>query len=220
MGSMSRAAALAAAAFVGLQTADAAFVYSSASRSVGTSAAAASDSGSSNAFGIWFDSAFSSSAGLSALANQGSDLALNEMSFVGASQVLGGASGAASASSIADVNFTVAPVTAGSPLVDISWIIGLSEDFAGGGAASVFIRLTDVTTSTVRLLLSNDTTAAGSLTVIAGNSYRLEISSVTTANAAGSAFGSFNASFSIVPGPATAALLGIAGLVANRRRRR
>lgn len=219
MGSMSRAAALAAAAFVGLQTADAGFVYSSALRSVSTTAGASSDSGSTGAFGVWFDSAFSSSSGLSALANQGSDLAMNEMSFVGASQVLGGASGATSAASIADITFTVAPVDPTSGLVDIAWIIGLSEDFAGGGNASVFIRLTDVTTSTVRLLLSNDTTAAGNLTVTAGNTYRLEVSSTTSASTTGSAFGSFNANFSIVPGPASAALIGLAGLVAIRRRR-
>ena len=100
------------------------------------------------------------------------------------------------------------------------WLCRRGWNFAGGGNASVFIRLTDVTTSTVRLLLSNDTTAAGNLTVTAGNTYRLEVSSTTSASATGSAFGSFNANFSIVPGPATAALLGIAGLVANRRRRR
>lgn len=220
MGSISRAAALAAAAFVGLQTADAGFVYSSSSRSVSAIAGASSDSGSSSASGIWFDSAFASGAGLSALANQGSDLATNEMSFVGASQVLGGASGATSAFSIADITFTVDQIDPSSNLVDIAWIIGLSEDFAGGGSASVFIRLTDVTTSTVRLLLSNDTTAAGNLTVTAGNTYRLEVSSTTSASTTGSAFGSFNANFSIVPGPASAALLGLAGLVATSRRRR
>lgn len=216
MGPLSRAAALAAAAFVGLQTADAGFVYASAARSVTTNAASASDSGSSSAFGVWFDSASASGAGLSALANQGSNLGMNEMSFVGASQVLG----AANASSLADVTFSVTAVDPNSSFVDISWIIGLSEDFAGGGMASVFVKLTDVTTSTVRLLLSNDTTAAGNLTVTAGNTYRLEVSASTAAGSLGSAFGSFNGSFSIVPGPASTALLALAGVAAGRRRRR
>jgi hypothetical protein len=218
MGSITRAAALAAAASVGLQTADAGFVYSSSVRSVAAATPASSDSGITTAFGIWFDSASSSGAGLTALANQGSNLGLNEMSFVGAAQVLGG--NGASASSAADLTFVAFGDDPSASLVDISWIIGLSEDFTGGGTASVWVKLTDLTLGTMRLMLSSDTTAAGTLTVVAGNNYRLEVFASANATSSGSGFGSFNATFSIVPGPATAALLAIAGVVARGRRRR
>lgn len=218
MGSIIRAAATAAAAFVGLQAADAGFVYSSAARSVAASTPATSDTGGSSAFGVWFDTATSSGSGLTALANQGSNLGVNEISLVGAAQVLGGAG--ASASSGANMTFVAFGDDPTASLVDISWIVGLSEDFTGGGSATVWIKLTDLTLGTMRLMLSSDTTAAGTLSVIAGNNYRLEVLASTSASSAGSAFGSFNATFSIVPGPATAALLAIAGAIGQGRRRR
>lgn len=219
MGSITRAAALAAAASVGLQTADAGFVYSSSVRSVAAATPASSDLGITTAFGVWFDSASSSGAGLTALANQGSNLGLNEMSFVGAAQVLGGGGGL-SASSNADLTFVAMGDDPSASLVDIAWIIGLSEDFTGGGTASVLVKLTDLTLGTMRLMLSSDTTAAGTLTVVAGNNYRLEVFASANATSSGSAFGSFNATFSIIPGPATAALLALAGVVGRGRRRR
>lgn len=218
MGSITRAAALAAAAFVGLQAADAGFVYASSARAVAAATPSSSDSGNSSAFGVWFDTASSSGAGLTALANQGSNLGLNEMSFVGAAQVLGG--NGASSSSTADLTFVAMGDDPSASLVDISWIIGLSEDFTGGGTASVWVKLTDLTLGTMRLMLSSDTTAAGTLTVVAGNNYRLEVFASASTSSAGSGFGSFNASFTIVPVPGSAALIALAAAVGRGRRRR
>ena len=72
MGSISRAAALAAAALVGLQTADAGFVYSTSNRVVSAVVPSSSDTKSTSLFGNWFGSAFVSGAGVSSLANDAS----------------------------------------------------------------------------------------------------------------------------------------------------
>lgn len=218
MGSITRAAALAAAAFVGLQTADAGFIYSTSSRSV-SAVAGTTDNKSTSAFGNWFGSAFAAGGTISALSNQGSDLQASVISLVGAGQATGAVGAIASGSSVVDTTF-VAVSDDGSAVFDVSWIIGLSQNTAGVGASSVFIKLTDVTTGTVRLMLSNNTTASGNLSVVSGRTYRLEASAVTSVQGSGNAFGSFNANFSIVPAPGALALAGVAGAVGGRARRR
>lgn len=219
MGSMSRAAALAAAAFVGLQTADAGFVYSSASRSVTATTPTVTDSGSTSLFGSWFDSAFAPGAGVSALANQGSDLGASAIGLTGGAQAIGAVGASASGASILDTTF-VAVSDDQAASFDVNWIIGLSQTLNGGGSSTVFVKLTDVTLNTVRLMLSNNANASGTLTVVSGHTYRLEATASADATGAGNAYGSFNANFSIVPGPASAALLALAGASVRRRRRR
>ncbi|MEY3142421.1 MAG: hypothetical protein RLY21_914 [Planctomycetota bacterium] len=219
MGSMSRAAALAAAAFVGLQTADAGFVYSASARSVSAITPSFSDSGSTAGLGSWFDSAFASSAGASALANQGSDLGASSIGLVGAGQALGAAGASASGGSFLDATF-VAMSDDGSATLDVNWIVGLSQTLGGTGTSTVFIKVTDVTLNTVRLMLSNNANASGTLTMISGNTYRIEATASSNAVGVGNAYSSFNGNFSIVPGPASASLLALAGLTVARRRRR
>ncbi len=220
MGSISRAAALAAAALVGLQTANAGFVYSTSSRVVSAGIPSSSDTKSNGLFGNWFGSAFVSGAGVSSLANQGSDLGLTSISLVGASQAIGAAGvSTAIGESTLDATF-VAMSDDGAATLDVNWMIGLSQTIGGAGSSTVFIKLTDVTLNTVRLVLSNTANASDTLTLVSGNTYRLEAFASSSATGAGNAFSSFNGSFSIVPGPASAALLALAGAVGKRRRRR
>jgi hypothetical protein len=219
MGSISRAAALAAAALVGLQTADAGFVYSTSNRVVSAVVPSSSDTKSTSLFGNWFGSALVSGAGVSSLANQGSDLGSTSISLVGASQAIGAAGASAIGESTLDATF-VAMSDDGAATLDVSWMIGLSQTIGGVGSSTVFIKLTDVTLNTVRLVLSSTANASDTLTLVSGNTYRLEALASSSATGAGNAFSSFNASFSIVPGPASAALLALAGAVGKRRRRR
>ena len=219
MGSISRAAALAAAALVGLQTADAGFVYSTSNRVVSAVVPSSSDTKSTSLFGNWFGSAFVSGAGVSSLANQGSDLGSTSISLVGASQAIGAAGASAIGESTLDATF-VAMSDDGAATLDVSWMIGLSQTIGGAGSSTVFIKLTDVTLNTVRLVLSSSANASDTLTLVSGNTYRLEALASSSATGAGNAFSSFNGSFSIVPGPASAALLALAGAVGKRRRRR
>jgi hypothetical protein len=219
MGSISRAAALAAAALVGLQTADAGFVYSTSNRVVSAVVPSSSDTKSTSLFGNWFGSAFVSGAGVSSLANQGSDLGSTSISLVGASQAIGAAGASAIGESTLDATF-VAMSDDGAATLDVNWMIGLSQTIGGVGSSTVFIKLTDVTLNTVRLVLSSSANASDTLTLVSGNTYRLEALASSSATGAGNAFSSFNASFSIVPGPASAALLALAGAVGKRRRRR
>lgn len=219
MGSISRAAALAAAALVGLQTADAGFVYSTSNRVVSAVVPSSSDTKSTSLFGNWFGSAFVSGAGVSSLANQGSDLGSTSISLVGASQAIGAAGASAIGESTLDATF-VAMSDDGAATLDVNWMIGLSQTIGGVGSSTVFIKLTDVTLNTVRLVLSNTANASDTLTLVSGNTYRLEALASSSATGAGNAFSSFNGSFSIVPGPASAALLALAGAVGKRRRRR
>lgn len=219
MGSISRAAALAAAALVGLQTADAGFVYSTSNRVVSAVVPSSSDTKSTSLFGNWFGSALVSGAGVSSLANQGSDLGSTSISLVGASQAIGAAGASAIGESTLDATF-VAMSDDGAATLDVSWMIGLSQTIGGVGSSTVFIKLTDVTLNTVRLVLSSSANASDTLTLVSGNTYRLEALASSSATGAGNAFSSFNGSFSIVPGPASAALLALAGAVGKRRRRR
>ena len=219
MGSISRAAALAAAALVGLQTADAGFVYSTSNRVVSAVVPSSSDTKSTSLFGNWFGSAFVSGAGVSSLANQGSDLGSTSISLVGASQANGAAGASAIGESTLDATF-VAMSDDGAATLDVNWVIGLSQTIGGVGSSTVFIKLTDVTLNTVRLVLSSSANASDTLTLVSGNTYRLEAFASSSATGAGNAFSSFNGSFSIVPGPASAALLALAGAVGKRRRRR
>ncbi|MCX5652866.1 MAG: hypothetical protein NTU45_15975 [Planctomycetota bacterium] len=219
MGSISRAAALAAAALVGLQTADAGFVYSTSNRVVSAVVPSSSDTKSTSLFGNWFGSAFVSGAGVSSLANQGSDLGSTSISLVGASQAIGAAGASAIGESTLDATF-VAMSDDGAATLDVNWMIGLSQTIGGVGSSTVFIKLTDVTLNTVRLVLSSSANASDTLTLVSGNTYRLEALASSSATGAGNAFSSFNGSFSIVPGPASAALLALAGAVGKRRRRR
>ena len=219
MGSISRAAALAAAALVGLQTADAGFVYSTSNRVVSAVVPSSSDTKSTSLFGNWFGSALVSGAGVSSLANQGSDLGSTSISLVGASQAIGAAGASAIGESTLDATF-VAMSDDGAATLDVSWMIGLSQTIGGAGSSTVFIKLTDVTLNTVRLVLSSSANASDTLTLVSGNTYRLEALASSSATGAGNAFSSFNGSFSIVPGPASAALLALAGAVGKRRRRR
>ncbi len=223
MGSITRAAAFAAAA-VALgalsQQAAAGFVYSSTLRSVSVTAAGASDSDSSTAGGVWFGSASLSGAGYSGLANHGSDLDMDSMDFSGAAQALASSASVPVVSmSLVDITF-IAEGFDGAALLDVSWVVGLSE-VETGGAAFVSVVLTDLTTNTVRLALSDDSIASGSVSLDSGRSYRLEIRADANVGNGGGALASYNASFTAIPAPGAMALLALAGSagLATRRRR-
>jgi len=222
MGSITRAAAVAAAA-VALgatsQQAAAGFVYSSTLRSVSVTAGGASDSDSSNAGGVWFGSASLSGAGFSGLANHGSNLTMDEMNFSGAAQALASSANfSVVAQSLVDITFVAQGFGGGSTL-DVSWIVGLS-DIQTGGASFVSVVLTDLTANVVRLALSDDSIASGSLTLDAGRSYRLEIRADASVSNGGGALANYNASFVAIPAPGALALLAFAGASGLRSRRR
>ncbi|MBI1303144.1 MAG: hypothetical protein GC172_05090 [Phycisphaera sp.] len=183
-------------------------------------AAGASDSDSSTAGGVWFGSASLSGAGYSGLANHGSSITAEEMDFSGAAQALAGSANLAVVSlSLVDITF-VAQGFDGSSILDVSWIVGLSETETGG-AAFVSVVLTDLTTNTVRLALSDDSIASGNVSLDSGRSYRLEIRADASVGNGGAALASYNASFTAIPAPGAMALLalaGTAGLTARRRR--
>lgn len=223
MGSITRVAAFAAAA-VALgalsQQAAAGFVYSSTLRSVSVTAGGASDSDSSNAGGVWFGSASLSGGGYSGLANHGSNIAAEAMEFSGAAQALSGSANFAVVSlNLVDITF-VAQGFDGASTLDVSWIVGLSET-ESGGAAFVSVVLTDLTANIVRLALSDDSIASGSLALDSGRSYRLEIRADANVGNGGGALASYNASFNAIPAPGALVLLALAGTagLASRRRR-
>ena len=212
MGIILRSAAPAALALATSMAAEAAFVYSSASRSTAVSfGSTVVDSESTVAFGDWFGSASSSGSTYSMLATQGSRLAITEMSFVGAAQAEGSATAPVSAASLVDVFFTV------DLSESISWIAGLSTDAGGGSGISLIV--SDLTSGTNVLVFSGPTNGSGSFDVVAGRSYRLQIAATATNAAQSSALASYNANFqSTIPAPAS--ILALAGILGVSRRRR
>ena len=59
---------------------------------------------------------------------------------------------------------------------------------------------------------------SGSFDVIAGRQYRVEITASATTQGTGEYFANYNIGFTSIPQPGAVALLGLAGLVARRRR--
>ena len=142
------------------------------------------------------------------------------MDFSGAAQALSGSANFAVVSlSLVDITF-VAQGFDGASTLDVSWIVGLSETETGG-AAFVSVVLTDLTANVVRLALSDDSIASGSLALDSGRSYRLEIRADANVGNGGGALANYNASFTAIPAPGAMALLALAGTagLASRRRR-
>jgi uncharacterized protein (TIGR03382 family) len=218
MGSLLRSALVAAAPLACLQAADAGFVYQSAQRSVSASLASNSDSGSTSAFGLWFDSASVFAGGAAASANHGSDLLVDEMTFSGGAQVFSGANGGASALSEADITF-LAMSDDGASFVDVEWLVGLSESASGSTTSSVWFTLTDVTSGVVLVSVAGNSVSSSPLVLSSGGLYRLQIVSSANGTSSGNALANYNVSFSVIPAPGALSLLALSGFVALRRRR-
>ncbi|MFM7052391.1 MAG: hypothetical protein ACKOYN_09695 [Planctomycetota bacterium] len=216
MGLTLRAAAFAAGcAFAASGVANAAFVYSSSSRSVDVTVnSTVVDSEFTSAFGGWFGSASSNGAGYSALAQQGSNLASLEMSLVGSATVDASATAAIMARSMADISFIA------SASESISWLASLGSGSTGSAAPGLLtVRVTDSTSGTVVLAFTGPTAGSGSFGVVAGRSYRVEVSAMAIVQGGGLSAANYSAVFSApVPAPGAIALLGLAGLVGRRRR--
>jgi hypothetical protein len=212
MGIILRSAAPAALALATCMAAEAAFVYSSASRSTAVSlGSTVVDSESTVALGDWFGSASTSGSTYSSLATQGSRLANIEMSFVGAAQAEGSSTAPLAAASLVDVFFTV------DLSESISWIAGLSS--SAGSGASISLIVSDLTAGSNVLVFTGPTNGSGTFSVVAGRSYRLQIAATATTAAQGSGLASYNANFqSTIPAPAS--ILALAGMFGLSRRRR
>ncbi len=215
MNMYSRTALAAVAALTVLPTAQATFVYVSSARSVDlTSGGSSVDSDSTAATGSWYGAASGVNSSFNALITQGSELAANEMTFVGASQLDVFSTVALVGTSRADVTFL------SDSTESITWITDLWREAAGGGnSASISLLVTNVTTGSIMLAFSGPTLGSGSFDVDAGSTYRVQLVATATGAGAGDALSNYNLGFfSTVPAPGAVALLGLAGLVARRRR--
>jgi uncharacterized protein (TIGR03382 family) len=211
-----RASALAVASLGVVQAADAAFVVSGAFRettvlngatvpqSFTTNAASGSFNGDASDLGDAFTT----------VANQGSNLLSSRMTFVGGVTVTQSGGFDLSGRSNATVTFGV------SVNETIRWSMNLNAAEFGGGtnAGSVSVRLEDVTGGTTLINQSRSFVGQGNVSLIAGRSYRLIISSTAQANSAGDAESTFNVGFYTIPAPGALALLGLAGVAGRRRR--
>lgn len=215
MSSVLRAAALSAVVLAAVSSANAAFVYQSSSRetsaSVGGSVA---DSESTTAAGSWYGSASANTATYTILSTQGSNLASTEMTFVGASQISASAPATLGATSTATVTFLA------SATDTVRWIANLARDFSGAGNnAAISLSVIDLTTFNPVLAFTGPTIGSGSFDVIAGRTYRVNISATANATSATNSVANYNVGFfSTVPAPGAIALLGLAGLTGRRRR--
>ena len=146
MQSILRAAALSAVTVAVAQSANAGFVYQSAARDVSVSVSGAVvDSESSSAYGSWFGSASTTGMGYSGLATQGSNLGLQEMTFVGAAQLDASMTAALAARSTASVSFLA------DSNESISWIVNLARQSAGAGnSSSIALSVIDVASGAER----------------------------------------------------------------------
>jgi hypothetical protein len=215
MRSVPCAAALSVAAFIAVQSASASFVYQSASRLTTASVAGSVvDSESTTAFGSWFGSASANTASYIILATEGSNLAASEMSFVGASQISASAPATLGATSTATVTFLA------DASETIRWIADLWRESSGAGnSASIALSVIDLTTFNPLLAFTGPSLGSGSFDVIAGRTYRVNISATADAAGATDALANYNVGFfSTVPTPGALALLGLAGLTGRRRR--
>jgi hypothetical protein len=215
MNMYSRTALAAVAALTVLPTANAAFVYVSSARSVDlTSFGSTVDSDSTAATGSWYGSASAVTSSFNALITQGSELASNEMTFAGAAQLDVFGSSALVGTSRADVTFL------SDSTESITWITNLWREASGGGnSASISLMVTNVATGSVLLAFAGPALGSGSFDVAAGSTYRVQLVATATGASAGDALSNYNLGFfSTVPAPGAIALLGLAGLVARRRR--
>ena len=210
-----RATALAVVSLAAVQAADAAFVVSSAFRettvqngqtvpsSFTTSAASGSFNGDASNVGNDFTS----------LANQGSNLLSSRMTFVGGVTVTQSSAFDLSGRSNATVTFGV------SVSETIRWTMNLNaSEFGSSNAGAVSVRLEDVTTGSTLLNQVRGFTGQGNVSMVAGRTYRLIISSTAQSAASGDAESTFNVGFYTIPAPGAFALLGLAGLTGRRRR--
>jgi len=215
MRSVLRAAALSAVALVAASSASAAFIYQSSSRETSASVGGSVvDSESTTAVGSWYGSASANTASYVVLSTLGSNLAAGEMTFVGAAQISASAPAVLGATSTATVTFLA------DASETVRWIADLWRESVGAGNnAAISLSVIDLTTFNPVLAFTGPTLGSGSFDVVAGRTYRLNISA--TANAAGStnAVANYNVGFfSTVPAPGAIALLGLAGLAGRRRR--
>lgn len=214
MGIATRVAASAAVALAA-SAADAGFVYSASNREVSVAVSGSTvDSEVFTNAGSWYGAANALGAGYSALSTQGSQLAALEMTFVGAAQIEASATAAIAGRSTADVTF-IADSTE-----SIAWIASLGRSASGAGnGGSISLSLVDVTAGGVLLAFSGPSNGSGTVDVVGGRTYRLQIAALSNTSGAGSVISNYNVGFfSAVPAPAS--IVAFAGLLAGGRRRR
>lgn len=199
-------------------TADAGFVFQSASRETEASVGGiVVQSDSSIGFTSWYGSSRANTAAHVVLATQGSNLLGNEMTFVGAAQVSSSAGTTLAARSAATVTF-VADATE-----SVRWIADLWQEALGAGnAASISLSVIDLTASSAEIAFSGPVLGSGSFTVDAGHAYRVEITAIAAAVGSTNAVANYNVGLFAdslpVPAPGAIALLALAGLAIRRRR--
>jgi hypothetical protein len=208
--------AAAAAIFVAA-SADAGFIYSSASRSISLSSPAGVSGASSDALSDFFEFRSYSTPMVSGGVQQASTLGVDSLSFgafaqlFSSSTAFAGPFGGTSASSVV---FSV----------DSNLIAGLNVGTAiqqSGAAASssVSVVLRDLTSNIV--IYSTSTTASDSfeLELIEGRNYQFEVAGAASVNSgAGSSFMNYSVSITVVPAPGVLATFGLAATVRRRRR--
>ena len=206
--------ALGAVAFFVTATADAGFVYQSATRETQASVGGVVvQSSSTAAVSTWFASSWTNSAAHSVLATHGSDLTHSAMTFVGAAQLSASADTTLAARSGATVTFEA------DATETVRWIADLWQEALGpGNSASIALSITDLTTSTAELAFTGPTLGSGSFQVTAGHAYRVTILALADSVGSTNAVANYNVGLYSVPGPGALALLGIAAMAARRGR--
>lgn len=199
-------------------TADAGFVFQSASRETEASAGGiVVQTAGTLGFTSWFGSARANTAAHTVLATQGSNLLANEMTFVGAAQVSSTADATLAARSAATVTW-VADATE-----TVRWIADLWHEASGAGnAASISMSVVDLTDAAAEIAFSGPVLGSGSFAVDAGHTYRVQVLALAGSVGATNAVANYNIGFFTdslpVPGPGAIALLALAGLAVRRRR--
>lgn len=207
----------AAAALSAAAPADAAFVYSSALRSISLTSPAGTSAVSSNAFGDFLEFRSYSAPMISGALQQASTLGVDSMSFGAFAQLFSNSAGFAgplNGTSLSSVVFSV-----GADL-QASLSVGTIIQSSGASAASgISVVLRDVATGTVIYSTNSSATDSLELSLVAGRNYQLDVTSAASvASGVGSAFTNYSVSITAVPAPGVLATLGLAAMARRRRR--
>jgi len=207
----------AAVALSAAASADAGFVYSSALRSISLTSPAGTSGASSNAFGDFLEFRSYSAPMISGALQQASTLGVDSMSFGAFTQLFSNSAGFAgplSGTSLSSVLFSV------DADLQAALSVGTTIQSSGASAAGgISVVLRDVATGGVIYTTNTNATDSLELSLVAGRSYQLDISSAAAvASGIGSAFTNYSVSITAVPAPGVLATLGLAAMARRRRR--